>query len=235
MKPKVLAIEDCPQNRLLIEFSLKKDFEVLLAEDGSQGLKTLNNHTVDLILVDLILPDIDGLEVCKKLKSQPQFSKIPLIVVTGKEQISVLEECFEIGVEDYITKPLHPRELLARVKSKSKPIISSNNSHIQFENIHLDTKTRIVFINKSPSSSPLTPIEYSLFKVFLSHPYQVFSRSQLLDNIDHQNLEISERIIDSHIAKIRRKIKGANILIDPVHGVGYRMIAKKDIQSKKAS
>ena len=123
---------------------------------------------------------MDGLEICMHIKSNGKYSTVPIIVATGKEQIESLEECFEAGVQDYITKPLHPRELLARVKSKIGS--SSKKLQICYENLCLNLKTRVFYIDKEISISQLTPIEFEILKAFLKRPEHVFSRAQLLES-----------------------------------------------------
>jgi len=225
MKEKILVVEDEKDIVKMLEYNLKKEsFRTAAAYDGEEGLeKALSEHP-DLIILDLMLPGMDGLEVCKSLKSKNKTSGIPIIMLTAKAQEADKVVGLELGADDYVTKPFSPRELLARVKAvlrrgrekgEEKDILKIGYLEIDFSKISVTVKGKIV---------ELTAKEFELLKTFIKAHDRVLSRDYLLDNIwgfDHA-IEIQTRTVDVHVRTLRKKLKSEAKRIVTVKNYGYR-------------
>lgn len=225
MKEKILIVEDEKDIVKMLEYNLKKEgFKVIAAVDGEDALELAGRQQPDLILLDLMLPGMDGLEVCKVLKKESKTSSIPIIMLTAKSQESDKVAGLELGADDYITKPFSPRELVARIKAvlrrvtereKLPEIFQAGDLKIDFSRICLTVKDKPV---------ELTAKEFELLKTLLRGKGRVLSRDYLLDSIwgfDHA-MEIQTRTVDVHIRTLRKKLKNASKYIITVKNYGYR-------------
>lgn len=225
MKEKILIVEDEKDIVKMLEYNLKKEnFRTNYAHDGEEGLEKAHREHPDLIILDLMLPGMDGLEVCKSLKSENKTSGIPIIMLTAKAQEADKVVGLELGADDYVTKPFSPRELLARVKAilrrsrekgKEKDTIKIGDLEIDFPKISVTVKGKIV---------ELTAKEFELLKTLIKAHDRVLSRDYLLDNIwgfDHA-IEIQTRTVDVHIRTLRKKLKSEAKRIVTVKNYGYR-------------
>ena len=225
MKEKILIVEDEKDIIKMLEYNLKKDgYRVIDARDGEDALDLAVREHPDLILLDLMLPGMDGLEVCKALKKESKTSSIPIIMLTAKSQESDKVVGLELGADDYITKPFSPRELMARIKAvlrratekeKLPEIFQEGDLKIDFSKISVTVKDKPV---------ELTAKEFELLKILLKAKGRVLSRDYLLDTIwgfDHA-MEIQTRTVDVHIRTLRKKIKTASKYIITVKNYGYR-------------
>ncbi len=225
MKEKILIVEDEKDIIKMLEYNLKKEgYRVNDARDGEDALDLAVRQHPDLILLDLMLPGIDGLEVCRTLKKEGKTSSIPIIMLTAKSQESDKVVGLELGADDYITKPFSPRELIARIKAvlrratekeKLPEIFQEGDLKIDFAKISVTVKDKPV---------ELTAKEFELLKTLLKAKGRVLSRDYLLDTIwgfDHA-MEIQTRTVDVHIRTLRKKIKAAAKYIITVKNYGYR-------------
>ena len=222
--PKILVIEDDDSIRMALEDDLTLEgFQVQSAADGEQGLMMAKEKTADLIILDLMLPKLDGIDICKELRKANIAT--PIIMLTAKSQEIDKILGLELGADDYITKPFSPRELLARIKA-----ILRRTSHLQQEmeivkidELELDFKQMIA--RKGGNNITLTALEFSLLHFFVEHKNEVLSRNQILDAVWGEDVYVTSRTVDTHIANLRRKIEDDPAqpkFILGVRSVGYK-------------
>lgn len=227
MTQKILIIEDDKSVQQLIRMYLVNDgFEVIFSMDGKEGLDKALNDNPDLILLDLNLPKIDGIEICKKVRIN---SNVPIIMVTAKiEELDKLDG-LENGADDYITKPFSPRELVARVKAVLRRVNTSDNKdvtiseNIQSGDIYLNTASRRVTIKEN--NVPVTPTEYRLLNFFIESSGRVVSRDQIIENVFGYDFSGYDRTVDTHISNLRKKLESSGLrkgVFSTVYGMGYR-------------
>ncbi|MHB8154489.1 MAG: response regulator [Candidatus Omnitrophota bacterium] len=225
MKETILIVEDEKDIVKMLDYNLKKEgYKTLVAHDGEDALDMANTKLPDLILLDLMLPGVDGLEVCKELKSERKTASIPVIMLTAKTQESDKVIGLELGADDYVTKPFSPRELIARIKAvlrrgkendKLPEILKIGELTIDFSKIAFTVKDKPV---------ELTSKEFELLKTLIKAKGRVLSRDYLLDNIWGFNnaIEIQTRTVDVHIRTLRKKLKSQAKRILTVKNYGYR-------------
>ena len=226
MLKKILIVEDDPG----IQMSLKDEFEsegyhVFAANDGEKGLKMIKEQKPDLIILDIMLPELDGYEVCKKLRREGDNTPIIMLTVKDKEIDKVLG--LELGADDYVTKPFSLRELLARVKSIFRRIEDHPTEIHSFCIGETDLDFKKYEARKSGQKIEYTPLEFQMLRLFVMKKGQVITRDDFLDQIwGEDNLVVSLRTIDSHIANIRKKIEedpSNPKFITSIRGVGYKL------------
>lgn len=222
MKQNILIVEDEIKIALLLkDYFEKANYKVDHLENGNLVVSHLKKNPTDLIILDIMLPGMEGLEICKEVR---KFSDVPIIMVTAKvEEIDRLIG-LELGADDYICKPFSPREVVARVKSVLRRVNPQEKEKIiKIGSVFLDETTREVKVNDKLVD--LTPSEFNLLKVLMSHPNKVFSRSELLDRVQGYGFEGYDRTIDTHIKNLRKKLsklQSNEEIIKSVYGVGYR-------------
>ena len=221
----VLVIEDEPDIRELIEFNLKKyDYNVLLANNGEKGLKDARSYEPDLILLDLMLPGIQGIDVCRVIKSDENIKSTPIIILSalGQEEDIVLG--LEAGADDYVSKPFSLEILNARIKTVLRRYHNKDdddrNRILLNQNIKINPRTRDVLIDGN--SVFLTYTEFQILYLLMAHPGWVFTRYQIIDKIRGENHPVTDRSIDFQIVGLRKKMLGKGNLIETIRGVGYR-------------
>lgn len=225
MKEKILIVEDEKDIIKMLEYNLKKEgFKVIDARDGEDALDLAVREYPDLILLDLMLPGIDGLDVCKTLKKESKTSLIPIIMLTAKSQESDKVVGLELGADDYITKPFSPRELIARIKAVLRRATEKEKlpEVFQLGDLRIDFSKISVSVKEKPVE--LTAKEFELLKTLLKAKGRVLSRDYLLDSIwgyDHA-MEIQTRTVDVHVRTLRKKLKAAAKMILTVKNYGYR-------------
>ena len=225
MQYKILVVDDEQSIRELITFNLEKaGYQVLCAEDGLEALKLIQDK-VDLVVLDLMLPGVDGLEVCRRLKGEQQTAGIPVIMLTAKDEEIDKILGLELGADDYLTKPFSPRELVARIKAvlRRSSKESSTMGQLIVGDLRMDFNSYEVFLGKE--SLELTPKEYELLKLFLTNIGKAYSREQLLDQIWGYEYYGDTRTVDVHIRHLRAKLSGDSKVseaIETIRGVGYR-------------
>lgn len=224
-KKKILIVEDEEDILELIKYNLLKEgYEVFEASSGEKALKLVQSKEIspDLILLDLMLPGVDGIEICKTLKNDSSISHIPVIMLTAKsEEIDIILG-LEVGADDYITKPFSPRILLARIKTILRRDIKKDedNSVIKIENLTINQGKREVKVDEK--SIKLTNNEFQALYLLANKPGWVFSRHQIIDEISGSDHDVTDRAIDVLIVGLRKKLEPYSNYIETVHGVGYK-------------
>lgn len=223
MPPLILVVDDEPKvARLARDYLEKNGFNVTTAADGQAALTIARREKPDLVILDLMLPIIDGREVCRLLRRE---SDVPIIMLTAlAEEVDQITG-LEIGADDYITKPFSPRALVARVRAllrRTRGEIKAPNL-LRVGSLEIDSEKHSVTFNNNPIK--LTPNEFKLLYLLTSRPGQTFTREQLLDDL-HGAATSIDRSVDSHIKNLRKKLEaGSNqIMIETVYGIGYRIV-----------
>lgn len=223
---KILVIDDEADLVTLVKFNLEREgWKVRSASDGVAGLDAARKDLPDLILLDLMLPGMDGLEVCRKLRAEPRTARIPVIMLTAKGGESDRVVGLEMGADDYISKPFSPRELVARVKAVLRRASTSTeegeSAALSHAEIQVDPGRHEVLV-KGRSVS-LTATEFRLLHTLMKRPGQVFSRDRLIDGAIGEDAHVVDRTIDVHVTALRKKLGKAGALVETVRGVGYRL------------
>jgi DNA-binding response OmpR family regulator len=228
MPAKVVIIEDEPDINEAFEYSLTREgYKVWSETDGRRGLDLVRQKTPDLLVLDLMLPSLDGTEICRQIKSDPVLKGTCIIMVTAKTEETDILVGLGLGADDYVTKPFKTRELLARVQAvlrRGKLREEESTEIIRFEEIVIDTLRHEVSVGGSPVQ--LTATEFRLLRFLAGNPGRVFTRNQLLNHVIGDNAIVIDRNIDVHIRSIRRKLPSSRELIDTIRGVGYRFAAR---------
>jgi two-component system alkaline phosphatase synthesis response regulator PhoP len=220
---RILIIDDEEDLIELVRYNLEQEgFQVEGATDGESGLRRAIQKMPDLILVDLMLPGMDGLEVCRALRADNRTASVPIIMLTAKSTESDRIVGLELGADDYVVKPFSPRELAARVKAvlRRTQTPQSESKVIQRGDLSIDLTRREVNIKGTPID--LTATEFRLLQFFAHHPGRVFSRSELIDGVLGRDVSVIDRTIDVHITGLRKKIGDYSVWIETVRGFGYR-------------
>ena len=221
----ILIIEDEHDIRELISYNLESEgWNTLKASAGNEGLELAQKTPPELILLDIMLPDIDGLEVCRKLKRSDSTKDIPVIMLTAKSEDSDVISGLELGAEDYITKPFSPRVLIARIRAVLRRNIEAQETEspiIRIHKIQIDIKKHEVIVEDE--NIDLSATEFAILNYLASNPGWVFSRNQIIDAVRGQNYPVTERSVDVQILGIRKKLGSQGRYIETVRGVGYRL------------
>ena len=220
----ILIIEDEPDIRKTIEYNfLKEGFKVSNAGSLEDGRATFFSKSIDLVVLDLMLPDGSGLDLCREIKSNPASSSTPIIILTAKNEEVDKVVGFELGADDYVTKPFSVRELLLRVKAILKRRPKSDavlTSEITIGILRVDFDAHVVHVNSNEIK--LTALEFKLLKQFLDKRGRVQSRDQLLQDVWGYSSDITTRTVDTHIKRLREKLQEAGDYIQTIRGVGYK-------------
>lgn len=222
-KGLILVIDDEKDLIELVRYNLEKEgFLVKGAQDGEQGLAAARQERPDAIIIDYMLPGIDGLEVCRSLRSDSRTASIPLIMLTAKSAESDRILGLELGADDYVTKPFSPRELAARIKAllRRTSMPQTLPDMIRFGGLAIDSGRREV--SCEGASIPLTATEFRLLQFLAGHPGRVYSRDQLIDHALGRDISVTDRTIDVHITGLRKKLGTCGEWIETVRGFGYR-------------
>ena len=224
---KILIVDDEDHIRELLKFNLKKNgYIVYMANDGLNGLKLAREKQVDLILLDLMLPGMDGFEVCKEIRRDNIISNVPIIMLTAKSEEIDKILGLELGADDYITKPFSIRELSARIKALlRRSNVKYDNEILRFGNITLNLQTREVL--KHGKKLDFTLKEFEVLKLLIQNKGKILTREILLDKIWGYEYVGETRTVDVHIRHIRKKIEEDDkkpIYIQTIRGVGYKFI-----------
>lgn len=223
----ILVVDDDPHIRDVICFALQKaSYRAEVAADGKEALDKAVLHDPSLIVLDIGLPELDGLDVCRHLR---RTSDVPILFLSARDDEIDRIVGLELGADDYVTKPFSPRELIARVGAILKRYASTGTGAEQDEpvlrhgSLSLDKAQRQVLVAELPVA--LTAIEFDILAALLARPKIVFTREQILQQAYKDNIHVSDRTIDSHVRNIRAKLGGAGCsdAIETVHGVGFRL------------
>ena len=225
MKEKILIVEDDKDMRRLVEYNLAKNqYRTILAVDGEQALTLAQKESPDLILLDIMLPTMDGLEVCRVLKKDPKTSSIPILMLTAKAEEVDKVVGLEMGADDYVTKPFSPRELIARVGSilrRTKP--SPTSETFRLGTLEVDFAKYAA--RYKGEAVDLTTKEFVLLKALIDARGRALSREYLLENVwgYNRSMDLETRTVDAHITHLRKKVKSLAKHIVTVKGIGYRL------------
>lgn len=227
-EPSILVVEDEDDIRELVEYNLRKEgYRPVGVSSGEEALRATRTGTWQLILLDLMLPGLDGLSVCRKLRSASETARIPIIMLTAKGEETDIVAGLNLGADDYITKPFSPRVLLARVKAvlrrgqleRTTPA-DGHSEPIRIHGLVIDLNRHEVHIGDK--ACELTATEFRLLAFLACRPGWVFTRSQIIDAVRGENYPITDRAIDVQIVGLRKKLQDAGSNIETVRGVGYR-------------
>jgi DNA-binding response OmpR family regulator len=223
--PKILVVDDEPDAVELIEFNLKSaGFDVVTAADGNDALKKARTFSPDLLILDLMLPEVDGLEVCKVLRRDSATAGLPIIMLTAKAAEIDRVLGLELGADDYITKPFSPRELVLRVKNllrREKRDLKATE-RINVGELSIDIPRHLVAV--AGKKIDLTVTEFRLVSVLAQRRGRVQSREQLLRDVWEYDNMIDTRTVDTHMRRLREKLGKAARYLDTVRGIGYRFV-----------
>ncbi|MEY3112603.1 MAG: phosphate regulatory protein, partial [Pseudomonadota bacterium] len=203
MLANILLVEDEKSIVTLIKYNLEKEgFKVFCSETGEDALKIIKEKTPDLVILDWMLPDTSGIDVCRQIKIDKKLKNIPVLILTAKGEPDDKIKGLEVGADDYVTKPFNNKELLLRIKSlikRSKPSLLEDLGI--FKDLKIDRITRKVF--RENKEIKLGPIEYKLLDFLIKSPQRVYSREQLLNNVWGENINVESRTVDVHIRRLR--------------------------------
>ena len=224
-REKVVIIEDESDIREVLEHNLSREgYRVLSSSDGESGLNMVKTEAPDIVLLDLMLPGLDGVEVCRRLKEDPLTRRIPIIMVTAKGEESDIVLGLGVGADDYLPKPFGSKELVARVKAVLRRGVLKDESgageRIVRDGVIIDAGRHEVKVDGQSVS--FTATELRLLHFLASHPGRVFTRDQLLTRVIGEDAFVIDRNIDVHVRGIRKKLGDYRDLIETVRGVGYR-------------
>ena len=222
----VLLVDDERDLLSLLDFNLRAaGFETLLATTGEQAVSQLRRRVPDLVLLDLMLPDVPGTELCRQIKSDPRTKHLPVVMLTAKGEEVDRVVGFEIGADDYVTKPFSVRELVLRLKAVVRRAGASKTAERPPEQvgpIRVDVDAHRVYVDGSEVT--LTPLEFKLLSTLMARLGRVQSREQLLEDVWEMSSEVETRTVDTHVKRLREKLGTGRELLETVRGIGYRLV-----------
>jgi two-component system phosphate regulon response regulator PhoB len=223
-KEKILIVEDEEDIRELVHYNLLKEgYRLEGVTSGEDALRKVKENIYDLIVLDLMLPGVDGLEVCKILKNNSKTAHIPIIILTAKGEEPDIVLGLEFGADDYITKPFSPRVLIARIRAvlrRNQQIEQEDSSVIIIGDLQIHPSRYEVFVKGKPVK--LTTTEFGILLCLARRPGWVFTRYQIIDAVKGEDYIVTDRAVDVQIVNLRKKLGSLGHLIDTVRGVGYR-------------
>jgi two-component system alkaline phosphatase synthesis response regulator PhoP len=229
-KPKILCVEDDLNLQKSLTFILwREGYEVLCAQRGEEAVELARREKPDLILLDLMLPGIDGYKVSSILKKDPATSDILIIMVTAKKRVEDIVLCLKDCADDYITKPFEPQILLARIQAVLRRRVKSEDDQkttLEIDGLVINRGAYEVFAGGQKIA--LTKTEFEILALLAGKPNQVFTRSRILDNVREDGYPITDRVVDYHVTGLRKKLGKAKKYIHTVRGVGYKFTAEED-------
>ena len=222
----ILIVEDDPHTVEVVRLYLHRDgHQVISAADGLEGLRLAREAHPDLVVLDLMLPGMDGIEVCRLLREE---SEVPIVMLTARVEEEDRLDGLDLGADDYVTKPFSPRELAARIRAvlrrSARDVFDSGPVELAYGNISVNRPRRTLHIGQTPVR--LTPTEFRLLVLMLREPGRIFTRDQIIDRVFGYDFEGFDRTVDVHISSLRRKLEAASPeqrYIHTVYGVGYRL------------
>ncbi len=221
---KILVVEDEEDIQELIRYNLAREaFNVTCVTCGEEGLKSALAMSPDLMVLDLMLPGVDGLEVCRTLKANPETASIPVLMVTAKGEESDVVTGLEMGADDYVTKPFSPKILLSRIKAvlrRNRGRVVDKNEVIKIKQLMIHPGRHEVQVENKVID--LTFTEFRILQTLASRPGWVFTRSQIVDAVRGENYAVTDRSVDFQVVGLRRKLGSCAEYIQTVRGIGYR-------------
>lgn len=233
IRKKILVVDDESDIGELLQYNLEQEgFEVRVILQGEKMMEALNQFKPDLVILDLMLPGVSGLDLCRQLKRQTQYENLPIIILSAKSSETDKIVGLEIGADDYMTKPFSPREAVARVKAvlrryeDTRAPSTQPSSVFEYEGLRLDTSRYEVAVDEEEVK--LTNTEFKILLCLVQQPGHVFNRSQLIEFALGKDVSVVDRTIDVHITNLRKKLNTRGPQIESIRGVGYRLKPKKD-------
>jgi two-component system phosphate regulon response regulator PhoB len=223
MAQRILVIDDEPDLLELVRVNLDQaGYRVETAESGRKGLERVRSSPPDLVVLDLMLPDVSGTEICRQIRADRELESIPIIMLTAKADEVDRVVGFELGADDYVTKPFSPRELTLRVRAvlRREAPRSPSSPSLEHGPIHLDRERHRCFLDGQEVE--LTAKEFDLLERLMARPGRVMTRERLLEQVWGSDIAVTSRTIDTHLKRLREKLGAAGDLIETVRGVGYR-------------
>ena len=227
--PAILIVDDERDLLSLLDFNLRKEgFETLLASSGEEALRALRRMVPDLVLLDLMLPDVPGTEICRQVKADPRTEHVPVVMLTAKGEEIDRVVGLELGADDYVTKPFSVRELVLRIRAvlrRARRARTPEPAHAtsRLGPLRVDVEAHRAYVGGQEVE--LTPIEFRLLLTLLSRAGRVQSREQLLAEAWDMAADVELRTVDTHVKRLREKLGPARELLETVRGVGYRLAA----------
>ena len=225
IRPTVLLVEDEPAQREMLAYNLEAEgFDVITADNGEDGLILVDENDPDLIVLDWMMPQLSGIEVCRRLKSDSKTRQIPVIMLSARAEEVDRVRGLETGADDYVVKPYSVIELMARVKAHLRRIrAAAVGNRLEYGDIMLDPETHKVF--RSQSELKLGPTEFRLLSTFMEKPGRVWSRDQLLDRVWGRDIYVDTRTVDVHVGRLRKALcqHGGDDPLRTVRGAGYAL------------
>jgi two-component system response regulator ResD len=229
-RDKVLVVDDEIEMRRLIKIYISEHYEVIEAENGQQALEQLHAHDVSLVLLDVMMPEMNGWEVCKKLRETDALT--PILMLTARSDVQDRVRGLTIGADDYLAKPFDPSELLARVNALLRRSVTNQQTdqdeYLIYSTLKIGIESRQVLVSDNEVS--LTPKEFELLFTLANNPKRVYTREVLLDQIWSLDDILDVRTVDTHIKNIREKLKKAGLPFNPIKtvwGVGYKFMSNE--------
>lgn len=223
LTPTILVVEDEPSQVEILRYNLTREgFAVRVEIDGEEGLRAATEDPPDLILLDWMLPNMSGIEICRQLRRSKATREIPVIMLTARSEENDMVRGLDIGADDYVTKPYSVKELIARVRAAlRRPAASVAANKLTVGKVEVDLQRHVVLCQGNPVQT--SPTEFRLLVSLMQSPGRVFSREQLLDRVWGITAELETRTVDVHIGRLRRALElaGGNDLIRTVRGFGY--------------
>ena len=224
MKKHILVIEDERDIRELVEYNLARDgYDVAGVDSGERAMESIRLRKPDLIILDLMLPGVDGYDVARRIKQNPGTAGIPIVMLTAKSQESDVVAGLELGAEDYVTKPFSPRVLLARIRAvfRRQTLPEPESQQVlRIHNLEIDPARFEVLVDEEPVD--LSRTEFFLLHFLANHPGRVFDRSRIIDAVKGSDYPVTDRSVDVQIVGLRKKLKDSGKYIETVRGIGYR-------------
>ena len=220
----VLLVEDETDIREMLSFSLQRaGFEVVSAETAEQALEVLDGPLPALVIIDWMLPGMSGVELARRLRRDALTKDIPTLMLTARGEEADKLKSFDAGIDDYVTKPFSPRELIARIKALLRRSGEPEDGVLALGRLRLDTRGHQVAVGEHPVR--IGPTEFRLLELLMRNPDRAFDRSQLLDRVWGRNVYVEERTVDVHVLRLRRALSpfGMDKTVQTVRGVGYRL------------
>ena len=229
MAMRVLVVDDEPDLIELVRFNLKEaGYEIDAARSGREALALLRRRPPDLLILDLMLPDVSGTEICRQVRSDARLAGVPVLMLTAKSEEVDRIVGFELGADDYVTKPFSPRELVLRVRALLRRASGEGEGAeiLEQARVRLDVDRHRCQVDGEDID--LTAKEFRLLETLMRRPGRVMSRERLLDEVWGTDITVTARTIDTHLKRLREKLRGAGPLIETVRGVGYRFAERSE-------
>lgn len=220
---RIVVIEDDPSLGKILRIALKADgYDVLLETDGENGLAKVLSAQPDLVLLDIMLPKLDGYEVCRRIRANLATKGVPIVMLTAKGEERDIIKGLDLGANDYVTKPFSRPILLARIRAALRSTTGVQAGAFVCDGLTLAPESRIVTLNGNRLA--LTPGEYRMLELFLSRPNRIHTRTAILDAIQTEAKDVTDRLVDVMLVALRRKLGDWSTHIETARGVGYRLV-----------